>query len=191
MQARHCIRLASLGATALLLAAGPAAAVPVPIDATMAHTFAQQGALSEDGRVIQVQKRGDGGLKPPGGGGNGGGRGDGGGNLRIGGGDGGGGGGGHRGGRGGGGNRDYSLSQRGDGDHYRRRGHGGRRHRGYGPRYDYSVPFFYGYPYYGYPYSYGYAYPSGRCAYWHRRCVANWGYGNSNYYGCMRYYGCR
>ncbi len=31
----------------------------------------------------------------------------------------------------------------------------------------------------------------GRCRYWHRRCVRNWGYGNSNYYGCMRYHGCR
>ncbi|WP_147361483.1 hypothetical protein [Dichotomicrobium thermohalophilum] len=31
----------------------------------------------------------------------------------------------------------------------------------------------------------------GRCAYWHRRCVRNWGYGNANYYGCMRYHGCR
>jgi len=29
------------------------------------------------------------------------------------------------------------------------------------------------------------------CRYWHRRCVRNWGYGNSNYYGCMRYHGCR
>jgi len=29
-----------------------------------------------------------------------------------------------------------------------------------------------------------------RCGYWHDRCVANWGYLNSNYYGCMRYYGC-
>jgi len=49
------------------------------------------------------------------------------------------------------------------------------------------TPYFYGY----YPYTYYYyQYPSGRCAYWHRRCVANWGYRNSNYYGCMRYYGC-
>jgi hypothetical protein len=29
------------------------------------------------------------------------------------------------------------------------------------------------------------------CRHWHRRCVRNWGYGNSNYYGCMRYHGCR
>jgi len=32
---------------------------------------------------------------------------------------------------------------------------------------------------------------AGRCGYWHRRCVRNWGYGNSNYFGCMRYHGCR
>jgi len=31
----------------------------------------------------------------------------------------------------------------------------------------------------------------GRCGYWHRRCVRNWGYANPNYYGCMRYHGCR
>jgi len=30
----------------------------------------------------------------------------------------------------------------------------------------------------------------GGCAYWSRRCAANWGYGNRNYRGCMRYYGC-
>jgi len=29
------------------------------------------------------------------------------------------------------------------------------------------------------------------CRHWHRRCVRNWGYGNSNYFGCMRYHGCR
>jgi hypothetical protein len=28
------------------------------------------------------------------------------------------------------------------------------------------------------------------CQYWHDRCVARWGYNNSNYYGCMRYHGC-
>ena len=33
--------------------------------------------------------------------------------------------------------------------------------------------------------------PAGnRCAYWHRQCVKNWGSGNSNYYGCMRYEKC-
>lgn len=29
------------------------------------------------------------------------------------------------------------------------------------------------------------------CRHWSRRCARNWGYGNSNYYGCMRYHGCR
>lgn len=31
---------------------------------------------------------------------------------------------------------------------------------------------------------------SDRCLYWHDRCVANWGYNNPDYYGCMRYHGC-
>jgi len=45
-------------------------------------------------------------------------------------------------------------------------------------------------PYYrGRRYGYGPRY--GRCSYWRRRCAANWGYGNSNYYGCLRYHGCR
>lgn len=63
---------------------------------------------------------------------------------------------------------------------------GRRRYYNYTP----IVPFVYGgavVPYYYYYYD---DYPAGRCAYWHRRCVANWGYRNSNYYGCMRYYGC-
>jgi hypothetical protein len=53
------------------------------------------------------------------------------------------------------------------------------------------VPFVYGglmAPYY-YDY-YDDVYPAGRCAYWHRRCVRNWGYRTSDYYGCMRYHGC-
>jgi len=29
------------------------------------------------------------------------------------------------------------------------------------------------------------------CRYWSRRCASNWGYRNSDYYGCMRYHGCR
>jgi hypothetical protein len=28
------------------------------------------------------------------------------------------------------------------------------------------------------------------CSYWSDRCVANWGAGNSNYLGCLRYHGC-
>ena len=31
---------------------------------------------------------------------------------------------------------------------------------------------------------------SSRCNYWHRRCVDNWGVGNKNYRGCMRYHDC-
>jgi len=30
----------------------------------------------------------------------------------------------------------------------------------------------------------------GRCSYWSRRCARNWGYGGSNYRGCLRYHGC-
>ena len=32
---------------------------------------------------------------------------------------------------------------------------------------------------------------SNRCARWSRRCAANWGYRNRNYYGCMKYHRCR
>jgi hypothetical protein len=28
------------------------------------------------------------------------------------------------------------------------------------------------------------------CRYWSGRCAANWGSGNNNYYGCLRYHGC-
>lgn len=71
----------------------------------------------------------------------------------------------------------------------------------YGPRYRY--------PRYGYPHYYrGYYYPrvwwgapayvppprvvipAGRCARWANACAANWGYGNRDYYGCLRYHGC-
>ena len=82
--------------------------------------------------------------------------------------------------------------------YYRHRGgygwrhHGYRHHRYYG-YYGY-YPFYFGsyyyQPYYSYPY-YGYRRYAGRCSYWRRRCARNWGYGNSNYYGCLRYYGCR
>lgn len=33
-------------------------------------------------------------------------------------------------------------------------------------------------------------YRGGSCRYWSRRCANNWGYGGSNYRGCMRYHGC-
>lgn len=29
-----------------------------------------------------------------------------------------------------------------------------------------------------------------RCNYWADRCADNWGYRNSNFYGCLRYHGC-
>lgn len=32
--------------------------------------------------------------------------------------------------------------------------------------------------------------PSYSCRYWSRRCAENWGYGNEDYYGCLRYHGC-
>jgi len=70
--------------------------------------------------------------------------------------------------------------------YYRSRGHR-RRYYG-GPSIYLSLPF-YGYaPAYSY---YGYRPSYGRCQYWSNRCAANWGYGNRNYYGCMRYQGCR
>jgi len=28
------------------------------------------------------------------------------------------------------------------------------------------------------------------CGHWRRACSRNWGYGNNNYYGCLRYHGC-
>jgi hypothetical protein len=29
-----------------------------------------------------------------------------------------------------------------------------------------------------------------RCSYWANRCADNWGYRNSDYYGCLNYHGC-
>lgn len=75
---------------------------------------------------------------------------------------------------------------------HRRWGHRrySRRHYRRGPRFGIylGAPLYYGYsrPYYR---SYRGRY-RGRCGHWHRRCVANWGYRNSSYYGCMRYHGC-
>jgi len=28
------------------------------------------------------------------------------------------------------------------------------------------------------------------CRHWRDACAENWGYGNNNYYGCLRYHGC-
>ncbi len=54
-------------------------------------------------------------------------------------------------------------------------------------------PFYFGpnYYYYDRPYYYPHYRHYGRCGYWSHRCAENWGYGNSNFYGCLRYYGCR
>ena len=63
-------------------------------------------------------------------------------------------------------------------------------------RYPYYYRPYYYRPYYSYrrpyyrPYTYRRSY-SGRCGRWSRRCAANWGYKNRNYYGCMRYHRCR
>lgn len=59
--------------------------------------------------------------------------------------------------------------------------------------YFYFGPPVYAPPYYYAPRRYYYTprpYVGGQCAYWHQRCVQNWGYSNSNYRGCMRYHGC-
>ncbi len=76
---------------------------------------------------------------------------------------------------------------------YQRRSYRRGRYWG-GSSYYYGLPFL-AFPYaYSYPYSTYYSYPyttrryRGGSGYWHRRCVRNWGYRNSNYYGCMRYH---
>ena len=82
--------------------------------------------------------------------------------------------------------------------------YGYRGYRGYRGYYGYRRPY-YGYrgywgptvyidPYYDYysdvPRYYSAPRAKASCAYWHRQCVRNWGNGNSNYRGCMRYQGC-
>lgn len=81
--------------------------------------------------------------------------------------------------------------------HYRRR-HYGRHYRGH-RRYRRHrrwrralrhYPYYYGHrSYYHRPYRYR-RYGYGRCGKWRRRCAANWGYRNKNYYGCLRHHGC-
>jgi hypothetical protein len=44
-------------------------------------------------------------------------------------------------------------------------------------------------PYYYYKRSPRRSYRSS-CSYWSDRCADNWGYRNSDYYGCLRYHGC-
>jgi hypothetical protein len=34
------------------------------------------------------------------------------------------------------------------------------------------------------------SYSGGRCAHWRNECADNWGYGNSDYYGCLKYHNC-
>ena len=70
----------------------------------------------------------------------------------------------------------------------------GRRHRSYSRRHRHNGGVFFGiYPFVPNYYGYGYSrprYSGGSCGYWSSRCAENWGYGNSNYYGCLRYHGC-
>ena len=83
----------------------------------------------------------------------------------------------------------------------KRRGHGVKIHLPKGPAYIYQdYPYYYSRGYYpthigGYVYypSSSRAYTSkysGQCAKWHRKCAANWGKGNEDYYGCMNYHRC-
>ncbi len=62
--------------------------------------------------------------------------------------------------------------------------YGGYYGSGYYPDYYYDPPV-YSPPVYAPPRSYG-----GSCRRWSRQCSANWGHGNSDYWGCMRYHGC-
>ncbi len=75
------------------------------------------------------------------------------------------------------GRRDRGRS--GDGRYYRR----GHRH------YRERDGIFFGFPLFEPDYYDSYSYGE-RCEYWHHRCVQNWGYGNPDYYGCLRYHGC-
>ena len=84
----------------------------------------------------------------------------------------------------------------------KRHRHGGYNRHRHGHRYKYRRHG-YGHYYRGYWYSVpwwiigtgvavgaGAAAASGRCGYVSRQCSARWGYGNSNYWGCMRYDNC-
>ncbi len=74
--------------------------------------------------------------------------------------------------------------------------------RHYYPHHYYRHGYYYGHQpyYYGhrkrytkrrYRRSHRYRKYAGRCSRWSRRCSANWGYGNRDYRGCMKYHGCR
>jgi hypothetical protein len=70
------------------------------------------------------------------------------------------------------------------GRHWDRHGYGyGWRHRRYGPSFSLAIPVV--------PRTYAETYAdAGSCPYWSQRCADSWGYDNSDYRGCMRYYGC-
>ena len=101
--------------------------------------------------------------------------------------------------------RSRRHARRGDRRYHRRHHRRHRRHKRRRARVHIGFyPYYYGgyYPYYygGYaPYYYGTPtyytprrrYRRGGCGYWRRQCRANWGYRNSDYYGCLRYHGCR
>jgi hypothetical protein len=57
----------------------------------------------------------------------------------------------------------------------------------------YGGAYYDGYPYPAFPYDGYYSQPDigGSCGYWGDQCAMNWGYGNNDYYGCLRYHGCR
>ena len=82
------------------------------------------------------------------------------------------------------------------GRHGRRYRHRRGRNRHYYGGYWYAYPWWLGVGSYYYGDNYNDWYPAyrssgGRCVKWHRRCVANWGYRNSDYLGCMRFHRCR
>jgi hypothetical protein len=89
------------------------------------------------------------------------------------------------------GNRRWGRSggRRWGGGHRRHNRWGGRRHSrrhyyGYGSP---SIQLYVAPPIYSYRAP---RYRSNSCDYWADRCAANWGYRNSDYYGCLRYHGC-
>lgn len=65
----------------------------------------------------------------------------------------------------------------------------GRHHSRRGRYFYYGVPGVYFAPRYTYPRK-RVRRSRNACSYWSRRCIANWGYGNANYRGCMRYHRC-
>jgi hypothetical protein len=151
-------------------------------NAQNAHDKVTNGTMRSRPAVQLVQHRGGGGRQSFGGGGGRQSFGGGGGRQSF-----------YRGGA-----RPRVYSRQGD---YRHSGKNYRRFRSRQPGYTYYYGgWWYPFPWWiatapYYPYSYEpYYYETpvygGRCEYWHDRCVANWGYRNSDYYGCMRYYGC-